>query len=270
MFCTFFHPPQQRLENVQASQNILLDNRGNQPDCVRWWLEQPLMWEQMPFHLIHTGILCSIRRHCQQEPQHKLHVQSHTTWSPMLLWLPDRSRKIHNKMYSLLIDAYVKCPFKKAHLLHAITTIPCVQEEAKWALTWCDPMKFIFSEWLVAFAAVKGVFFLGSFYAIFWLKKCRLMHGLSLSNELICHNGELHCKFVRLLYSKLDNLLMDNRITKIISSAVDIKTTFITSWTHWHEFDHDVQIYQVMQGLSTNWTRMRKITAIHKNHSNGW
>ena len=92
---------------------------------------------------------------------------------------------IHSKKYSLLIDMYIKDPTKKEHLLRAIETVPCIQRKAQWALTWCDTTFASFAERMIAFAAVKGIFFSGSFCAIFWLKKCGLMPGLCFSNELI-------------------------------------------------------------------------------------
>jgi ribonucleotide reductase beta subunit family protein with ferritin-like domain len=100
---------------------------------------------------------------------------------------------IHSETYSLLIDRYIKDPNEKLHLLHAIETVPCVQRKAHWALKWCNPTYASFAERMVAFAAVEGVFFSGSFCAIFWLKKRGLMPGLSFSNELISRDKGLHC-----------------------------------------------------------------------------
>ena len=110
---------------------------------------------------------------------------------------------IHSETYSLLIDTYVKDPTKKMHLLRAIETVPCVQRKAQWALKWCDANTASFAERMIAFAAVEGIFFSGSFCAIFWLKKRGLMTGLCFSNELISRNEGLHCDFACLLYSKL-------------------------------------------------------------------
>jgi ribonucleotide reductase beta subunit family protein with ferritin-like domain len=85
---------------------------------------------------------------------------------------------IHSETYSLLIDTYIKDPNEKLHLLHAIETVPCVQRKAQWALKWCNPTYGSFAKGMVAFAAVEGIFFSGSFCAIFWLKKRGLMPGL--------------------------------------------------------------------------------------------
>ena len=134
---------------------------------------------------------------------------------------------IHSETYSLLIDTYIKDPDEKIHLLHAIETIPCVQRKARWALNWCNPTNVSFAERMVAFAAVEGIFFSGSFCAIFWLKKRGLMPGLSFSNELISRDEGLHCDFACLLYSKLLNRLPETRIIEIINSAVIIQMEFI-------------------------------------------
>ena len=111
---------------------------------------------------------------------------------------------IHSEMYSLLIDTYVKDPAEKDYLLRAIETIPCVTKKAKWALRWIT--KGSFAERLIAFAAVEGIFFSGSFCSIFWLKKRGLMPGLTFSNELISRDEGLHCDFACLLYVKLTQI----------------------------------------------------------------
>jgi ribonucleoside-diphosphate reductase subunit M2 len=134
---------------------------------------------------------------------------------------------IHSKTCSLLIFRYIKDPREKLHLLHAIKTVPCVQGKADWALKWCNPTSASFAEQMMAFAAVKGIFFSGFFCAIFWLKKRGLMPGLGFSNKLISHNKGLHCDFACLLYSKLTTRLPKKHVINIISSAVDIKMEFI-------------------------------------------
>ena len=97
---------------------------------------------------------------------------------------------IHSETYSLLIDTYIKDPAEKQHLLRAIETVPCVQRKAQWALKWSDTTTASFAECMIAFAAVEGIFFSGSFCAIFWLKKRGLMPGLCFSNELISRSAE--------------------------------------------------------------------------------
>jgi ribonucleoside-diphosphate reductase subunit M2 len=134
---------------------------------------------------------------------------------------------IHNETYSLLIDTYVKDPTKKMHLLRAIETVPCVQQKAQWELRWCDSAAASFAERMIAFAAVEGIFFSGSFCAIFWLEKRGLMPGLCFSNELISRDEGLHCDFACLLYSKLINKLPESRIVEIVSSAVEIEMEFV-------------------------------------------
>jgi len=134
---------------------------------------------------------------------------------------------IHSETYSLLIDTYIKDQKTKSHLLNAIETVPCVQKKARWALQWCDANNASFAERMIAFAAVEGIFFSGSFCAIFWLKKRGLMPGLCFSNELISRDEGLHCDFACLLYSKLVNKLPESRIEEIITNAVEIEKEFV-------------------------------------------
>lgn len=134
---------------------------------------------------------------------------------------------IHSETYSLLIDTYIRDPSEKLRLLQAIETVPCVQKKANWALQWCDRNHASFAERCVAFAAVEGIFFSGSFCAIFWLKKRGLMPGLCFSNELISRDEGLHCDFACLLYSKLIHQLPASRIVEIISNAVTIEQEFV-------------------------------------------
>src|ERR1700752_4905733 len=132
---------------------------------------------------------------------------------------------IHSETYALLIDTYVKDPAEKDRLFHAIDTVPAVKKKAEWALRWIENGNF--AERLVAFAAVEGIFFSGSFCSIFWLKKRGLMPGLSFSNELISRDEGLHCDFACLLYSKLVNKLDQKRVFEIIDHAVKIECEFI-------------------------------------------
>jgi ribonucleoside-diphosphate reductase beta chain len=133
---------------------------------------------------------------------------------------------IHSETYALLIDTYVKDPVEKDHLFHAIDTVPAVTKKAQWALRWIQNGSF--AERLVAFAAVEGIFFSGSFCSIFWLKKRGLMPGLTFSNELISRDEGLHCEFACLLYSMLQNKLSKAEATAIITDAVEIEKEFIT------------------------------------------
>merc|ERR1712085_234696 len=134
---------------------------------------------------------------------------------------------IHSEMYSLLIDTYVKDQKEKDHLLNAIETVPCVQKKAEWALQWCDKENASFAERCIAFAAVEGIFFSGSFCAVFWLKKRGLMPGLGFSNELISRDEGLHCDFACMLYNKLVNRLEPERVTEMITNAVEIEKEFV-------------------------------------------
>jgi ribonucleoside-diphosphate reductase beta chain len=133
---------------------------------------------------------------------------------------------IHSETYALLIDTYIKDPREKEHLFHAIDTVPAVKRKAEWALRWIENGSF--AERLVAFAAVEGIFFSGSFCSIFWLKKRGLMPGLTFSNELISRDEGLHCEFACLLYRMLSHQLPLEQVRKIISDAVEIEKEFIT------------------------------------------
>src|SRR6185312_17360230 len=129
---------------------------------------------------------------------------------------------IHSETYSLLIDTYIKDAVEKDSLLHAIDTLPCVTKKAEWALRWIS--KGTFAERLIAFAAVEGIFFSGSFCSIFWLKKRGLMPGLSFSNELISRDEGLHCDFACLLYTKyIKNKLPEEKVREVIVDAVKIE-----------------------------------------------
>jgi ribonucleoside-diphosphate reductase beta chain len=134
---------------------------------------------------------------------------------------------IHSETYSLLIDTYIKNPERKDYLLRAIDTVPCVQKKAEWALKWINSENFV--ERLIAFAAIEGIFFSGSFCSIFWLKKRGLMPGLSFSNELISRDEGLHCDFACLLYTNhVIGKLSQERVLEIITDAVNIEQEFVT------------------------------------------
>jgi ribonucleoside-diphosphate reductase beta chain len=134
---------------------------------------------------------------------------------------------IHSETYSLLIDTLIKNPQEKDKLFNAIDTMDCVKKKAEWALRWID--KGNFQERLIAFAAVEGIFFSGSFCSIFWLKKRGLMPGLSFSNELIYRDEGLHCDFACLLYNNhVENKLDEEVIVGMIVDAVSIEKEFVT------------------------------------------
>ncbi|ADR21803.1 ribonucleoside-diphosphate reductase [Marivirga tractuosa] len=134
---------------------------------------------------------------------------------------------VHSETYSLLIDTYVKDNKEKDKLFNAIDTMDCVKKKADWALRWIDEGNY--AERLIAFAAVEGIFFSGSFCSIFWLKKRGLMPGLTFSNELISRDEGLHCDFACLLYNDhLVNKLSKEKVTAIITDAVEIEKEFVT------------------------------------------
>ncbi|CAI8055758.1 Ribonucleoside-diphosphate reductase subunit M2 [Geodia barretti] len=130
---------------------------------------------------------------------------------------------IHSEMYSLLIDTYIKDKAEKEYLFNAVETMPCVKRKADWALKWINSKTASFGERIIAFAAVEGIFFSGSFAAIFWLKKRGLMPGLTFSNELISRDEGLHCDFACLLFTKLVHKPSPQRIRDIITDAVTIE-----------------------------------------------
>lgn len=134
---------------------------------------------------------------------------------------------IHSETYSLLIDTYIKDSKEKDRLFNALETVPSVKKKGDWALKWIESDSFV--ERLVAFAAVEGIFFSGSFCSIFWLKKRGLMPGLAFSNELISRDEGLHCLFATLLYKNyVVNKLSEERVKEIICEAVEIEKEFVT------------------------------------------
>ncbi|KAI5615914.1 ribonucleoside-diphosphate reductase subunit M2 B, partial [Silurus asotus] len=142
---------------------------------------------------------------------------------------------VHSEMYSLLINTYIRDLQERDYLFNAIETLPCVKRKAEWALQWISDTKSTFGkcllftgERLVAFAAVEGIFFSGSFAAIYWLKKRGLMPGLTYSNELISRDEGLHCNFACLMYSHLVKKPSADRVKDIIVNAVGIEQEFLT------------------------------------------
>jgi ribonucleoside-diphosphate reductase subunit M2 len=138
---------------------------------------------------------------------------------------------IHPEAYSLLIDTYIKDPAQREHLFDAVETIPCVNKKADWALTWTSDRQSTFAEHLIAFSAVEGIIFSGSFAPIFWLKKCGLMPGLTFSNELISRDEGMHTDFACLLFSHLRRCPHPSHpdtVKDIVAQAVVIEQEFLT------------------------------------------
>ena len=133
---------------------------------------------------------------------------------------------IHAETYSLLIDTFIKDNDEKTNLFNALETVPCVKKKAEWALRWIDTAPS-FAHRLVAFCAVEGIFFSGSFCSIFWLKKRGLMKGLSQSNELISRDEGMHCEFAVHLYKMLKHKLSYEDIKAIICDAVEAEKEFV-------------------------------------------
>ena len=134
---------------------------------------------------------------------------------------------IHSEMYSLLIDTYITDTQEKDKLFNAIETIPSVAKKAKWAIKWIDDTQSNFATRIVAFAAVEGIFFSGSFCALFWLKKRGIMPGLTSSNELISRDEGMHTDFAVAIYQMLNETLNSSTINDIIKEAVEIEKEFI-------------------------------------------
>jgi len=134
---------------------------------------------------------------------------------------------IHAEMYSLLIDTYIKDPKEKDFLFNALQNLECVSKKGNWALRWIENAPS-FAHRLIAFAAVEGIFFSGSFCSIYWLKKRGLMPGLTFSNELISRDEGMHCDFACLLYSMLENKLDPSEVHAIITEAVEYEKEFVT------------------------------------------
>lgn len=135
---------------------------------------------------------------------------------------------IHSEMYSLLIDTYIKDVQEKHKLFNAIQTIPSIKKKAEWALKWIHDTKNTFSDRLLAFAVVEGIFFSGSFAAIYWFKKRGLLPGLTFSNELISRDEGLHTDFACLLFQYLNNKPPESKIQEVIREAVDLEIDFLS------------------------------------------
>ena len=135
---------------------------------------------------------------------------------------------IHSEAYSLLIDTYISDPQQRTHLFDAIETVPCIKKKAAWALRWISDKSSTFAERLVAFAAVEGIFFSGSFAAIFWIKKRGLMPGLTFSNELISRDEGMHTDFACLLFKHLRRRPHPDVIRDIITESVGIEQEFLS------------------------------------------
>merc|ERR1711879_179641 len=133
---------------------------------------------------------------------------------------------IHSETYSLLIEQYIRDPAEKDAVFDATHTMPPVREKAEWAIQWMNRDNS-FAERIVAFAAVEGILFSGSFCAIYWLKKRGLMPGLTFSNELISRDEGLHAEFACLVYGMLQNKLPDDVAHGIVRGAVETERTFI-------------------------------------------
>ena len=135
---------------------------------------------------------------------------------------------VHSECYSLMLDTYIKSSEEKDHLFNAIETIPCVKKKAEWAMKWILDENSSFSQRLVAFAIVEGIFFSGSFCAIYWLKKRGLMTGLTSANEFIARDEGMHTETACVLYSLLEDKVSEKTIHQMMEDALTIEKEFIT------------------------------------------
>jgi ribonucleoside-diphosphate reductase beta chain len=167
---------------------------------------------------------------------------------------------IHSEQYSLLIDSYISDTKEKLGLFNAIETIPAVKKKADWAMKWIEEgstlvesipersmaairkaqmmgipnLEFFtherpdFAQRLLAFVCVEGIFFSGSFCAIYWLKNRGLMPGLCTANEFISRDENLHAEFAIELYNMLPEKLSETVVHAIFKEAVEIEEQFIT------------------------------------------
>ena len=143
------------------------------------------------------------------------------------LALQGHMENVHSETYANLLTAYVEDPMERDHLFHAIETIPSIQRKADWALYWTNSQTRTFQERLIAFAAVEGIFFSGSFCAIFWLKHRGLLPGLAFSNELISRDEGLHRDFAICLHKRLLRPASPMKIREIIQGATEVEIEFV-------------------------------------------
>lgn len=134
---------------------------------------------------------------------------------------------VHSECYSLMIDNIIKDPIEKDKCFNAIREYECIREKAEWAIKWIEAKEIPFAQRLIAFAIVEGVFFSGSFCAIFWLKKKNLMPGLCMSNELIARDEGMHTNFACLLYTYIKNRIDEETVHQMFEEAIDIERKFI-------------------------------------------
>lgn len=134
---------------------------------------------------------------------------------------------IHQEMYSLMIDTYVKDSEEKARLFDSIFTVPTITKKANWALKWIEDKESPFALRLIAFAIVEGIFFSSAFASIYWLKERGLMPGLCLSNEFISRDEGLHCEFAILQYQYIKNKIPQEKVHEIFKEATEIECSFV-------------------------------------------
>ena len=162
----------------------------------------------------------------QENLASRFQVEVQSPIARLFYGLQNAMEGIHSETYSLLIDQYVKDSDEQLKLFRAIDTVPSIEKKAKWALQWMQNTSS-YSTRLIAFACVEGIFFSGSFCAIYWLKKRGLLPGLTFSNELISRDEGLHTEFAVAMYHKMIHKLSSEDVHEIVRSAVEIETEFI-------------------------------------------
>ena len=134
---------------------------------------------------------------------------------------------IHGEVYSLMIDACVENKEEKEKLFNALTEFECIKKKGKWAMDYIES-DVSFAQRLIAFVIVEGLFFSGSFCAIFWIKKKNLMNALCDSNKLIARDEGMHTDFNILLYTQyIQNKVSEEIVYQMFRDAVEIERQFI-------------------------------------------
>ena len=198
-----------------------------QSDKVDWSKlsnnEQFFIKKVLSFFAVSDGI---VNENLLENFAHEIHYQEARCFYGFQIAIEN----IHSETYSQLIETYVEDKDEKLKLFDAIENDDCIKQKAKWCFKYANPQNASFAERLIAFAAVEGIFFSGSFCSVFWLKKRGLMPGLTFSNELISRDEGLHCDFACLLYNDfLKHKLPESVVQQIIKDAVDIECQFIKS-----------------------------------------
>ena len=212
--------------DVPECARLLLDGQGDHARGRPQRLEEKLTPEERDFIKVVLAFFAASDGIINENLCQNFSVQVQWMEARMFYGFQIAMENIHTETYTNLIDAYIADPVEKETLFRAIDNVPCVRRKAEWALRWIENTAS-FAKRLIAFAVVEGIFFSGSFCAIFWLKKRGLMPGLTFSNELISRDEGMHCAFACLLYSKLESKLEASEVQAIVSEAVECEKEFV-------------------------------------------